>query len=511
MGKWIFGGVILGGLVGCGGEASVAPADPGPVVGHVAALSTYEASLGTLVEAYGTQFPAPAEGQLSLVFRGEFRGADGETAKVELAAPVRRVDSTTLRWTGFGPYQNPFRPGAAPLGVLSGTVGVRLVTPDGAVHDEASPVPLTFTVAPSLQVEELQPTTASCNGGVLRALGGAPYRLAIRAHGFTPTVYQVAFSAPNAKVRGFQIRTLAKGDRVTLGGRGDLILPPVPDGVPSYGAILELSAQDEAGRVVRSVFGLTVHRPIEVYYNGNVEVGEVLAPVPVSGCIPGGLNGRDAEYSEAESETRSRGYDVSWNQSWLSQHTVEQGSGQTVGLSETNGVGFATTDGQSFSFSLGTEVGGTFGLSELVSLGVKANATATSEVNRSDERSANRSSGVNRESSTTETESLSEANERGEGQGFSWEVNSSQQISRGFGGRIIAGSYGVFYRQTLRLVRRAAVVAYNQCGQAQVVGDVDFSDWTWSPDLALGPACPPLPPSNLPPASCLVPPCSNGS
>lgn len=510
MRTWIFGAAALS-LLACGEEAPVAPADPGPTIGHVAALSTYRAGLGTLIEAYGTQFPSPNEGRLSLVFRGEFRGDDGQVNAVEFSSPVRRVDSTTLRWTGFGPYQNPFRPGASPLGTMAGTVGVRLETPDGQIHDEAQPLALTFEVGPSLVVKELQPITASCNGGVLRALGGAPYRLSIEAHGFVPTAYQIDFSAPNSSVRPVSIRSLAKGASMMIGARGDFVLPEVPDGVPSYGAVLRLSAQDAGGQSYSSVFGLTVHRPIEVYYNGNVEIGEVLAPVPVSGCIPGGLNGRDAEYSEAESETRSRGYDISWNQSWLREHTVEQGSGQTVGLSETNGVGFATTDGQSFSFSLGGEVGGTFGLSELVSLGVKTNTTVGNERNQSNQSSSSRESGVNSSSSTTETESLSQANEQGESQGFTWEVSSSQQISRGFGGRIIAGSYGVFYRQTLRLVRRAAIVAYNQCGHAQVVGDVDFSDWAWSPDLALGPACPPLPVSNLPAASCLVPPCSNGS
>ena len=59
----------------------------------------------------------------------------------------------------------------------------------------------------------------------------------------------------------------------------------------------------------------------------------------------------------------------------------------------------------------------------------------------------------------------------------------------------------------MRVLRRAAVVTYNQCGSASVVAELDFHDWAWSPDLALSNACPPLPTSNLPDAVCYVPPC----
>ena len=93
-------------------------------------------------------------------------------------------------------------------------------------------------------------------------------------------------------------------------------------------------------------------------------------------------------------------------------------------------------------------------------------------------------------------------------EGFRWEVRSSESIARDFGGTVIAGRYGVFYRQAVRLVRRAALVAYNQCGSAEVVGEVDFTDWTWAPDLAMADSCPPLPATNLPDAECFIEPCT---
>ena len=293
-----------------------------------------------------------------------------------------------------------------------------------------------------------------------------------------------------------------------VGTDGEFRVPQVPAGINAYGAVVTVQARSTTGELVSSSFGVSVHRPLEVFYNGNVEVAEVMNPTPVSGCIPGGFNGRDVQYTESESQTLAKNYAVSWNESWLQSHTVQQGSSQTIGLSERNGVGFATTNGQSFDWSLGAEVNGRASLFDLVELGVKQTAQTGGAVNQSNTNSASRETGVNASTTTTETESVSASNSQSQSQAFAWQVSSTEVISQGFGGFIIPNTYGAFYRQTTRLVRRAAMVAYNQCGAAQVVGEIDFTDWTWSPDLALAAQCPPLPPSNLPGAQCNVPPCS---
>ena len=285
-------------------------------------------------------------------------------------------------------------------------------------------------------------------------------------------------------------------------------MPQVPENLQSYGAILNIQATDADGQSVQSSFAISVHRPIEIFYNGNLSIAEVMAPVPVSGCLPGGEAGRSVVYTEAMQETRSRSYNVSWNEQWLSSRTVSTGSQQTVGLSETNGVGFATTDGESFNWSLGTDSSGKFDLAGLVELGVSVNAQVGGATSRTQSASSNRSQGVNAATTTTETESASNSFGASSGGSFSWQASSTETISKTFGGQVIAKTYGVFYRQTIRLMRRAAVVTYNQCGSADVVAELDFSDWTWAPDLALGESCPPFPESNLPSAQCLISPCS---
>lgn len=508
----IWGLVAATPLVGCGDEDLIGPGDPGPqpqTEARVLALGTYAAPVGSMIEVYGQGFPAPREGRVRLHFAGTFTPSEGAPQPVDLETPARWVDASTLRWTSFGPYQNPFSTDGSAVGTFEGTVGARVLAPDGSTQrSAAAPLDVRFEVEPSILVHELQPITASCAGGVTRALGGAPYRMQVEAVGFEPMTFTYTISAPGLSLPDVSIRHLATTHDDVIGTDGTLRFPPVPEGRASYSALLTVSARDREGRVRSSSFAIDVHRPIEVFYNGNVQVAEVLAPEPVSACIPGGVNGRNVSYSESQAESRARSYSMNWNESWLSSHTVSQGSSETIGLSETNGVGFSTTDGESFNWSLGTDVSGKIGFDKLVEVGVGTSASQGGATNQSETNTQNRSQGVNESSTTTETESVGRSNGGSQGQAFAWSVSSSEVISRSFGGHVIAGTYGVFYRQTLRLIRRAAVVAYNQCGNAKVVGELDFTDWTWSPDLALGNACPPLPTSNLPSARCDVEPCT---
>lgn len=495
-------------IVSCGSDpvATIEPIDVATAP-HVLALSTYGASVGTLVEVYGENFGVEDGAVVDLLFEGQFLHNDGTVEPVSSVQDARVLDKSTLRWTSFGPFENPFTADGRGIGTYEGTVAARITNADGTEQADPQPIDISFDVKPSLLVNGFQPLSASCNGNVLRGIGGASYRVEVEAIGFDPETITYTLSAPALQRDPISVRHIVSGKTDSVGDRGNFSLPQVPNDFPSYGAILTAQARDAEGNIYQNAFAFQVYRPLAVYYNGNVDVGEVLAATPVSGCIPGGVNGREVQYTESQAETRSRNYAVSWNESWLASHTVASGSSETIGLSERNGVGFSTTDGQSFNWSLGSEVGGTFGLDGLVSLGVKANAEVGGMRSQSTQNSVNRETGVNASSTTTETESVSQSAGQQQGEQFAWNVSSSQVISQGFGGHVIAGTFGVFYRQTLRLTRRAALVAYNQCGYATVVGEVDFTDWTWSPDLAIGNSCPPLPVSNLPAAKCYSQPC----
>jgi len=494
--------------LGCTSNTGEGPGDVMATAPHVSALSTYEASIGTLVEVYGSDFLGASEGEMFLVFQGTYTTDDGTVTNVDSEFDAVSVNGGTLRWTSFGPYQVPFGQGRDAAGVFEGTVGARAVRDDGMVLDDLEPTPVSFRVKPSLIVRELQPVTANCGAPVQRALGGAGYRVAVEAVGFEPESFTYTISFPTLDREPVSVRHAAGGRFDSVGESGDFVFPQVPPQALSYGAILTVQSTSSTGEEFVSAFAIGVHRPLEVYYNGNVGVAEIFAPVPVSSCIPGGVNGRSVSYNESSTETRTRSYSVNWNENWLSSHTVASSSSSTIGLNETNGVGFATTDGESFTWSLGGEINSSFGLSEMVKVGVKATFGVSGTSSNSRTNSQNRTEGLNASETTTDTNSVSESMGGSAGETFSWSVSSAQTVGNGFSGTVIADTFGVFYRQTVRLRRSAALVAYNQCGAAAVVADVEFDDYEFAPDLALGSSCPPLPESNLPQAECLISPCA---
>jgi hypothetical protein len=90
-----------------------------------------------------------------------------------------------------------------------------------------------------------------------------------------------------------------------------------------------------------------------------------------------------------------------------------------------------------------------------------------------------------------------------------WTVSSSNSQALEFSAFLLPNRFGVFYRQTTRLVRTGQVVAFDLCGQAIPVGDMALDDYTWAPELAVDPECPPFPESSFPEAQCLAPPCED--
>jgi hypothetical protein len=90
--------------------------------------------------------------------------------------------------------------------------------------------------------------------------------------------------------------------------------------------------------------------------------------------------------------------------------------------------------------------------------------------------------------------------------GFGFNVGSSvtsgSSTNLGIAGRVQPGQFGVFYRQTQKLLRIGEIEQLDICGARRVVGEARVTDWSWAPDLAItvNGQCPPAPASNLPSA-----------
>ena len=69
------------------------------------------------------------------------------------------------------------------------------------------------------------------------------------------------------------------------------------------------------------------------------------------------------------------------------------------------------------------------------------------------------------------------------------------------------GRFGIFYRQTSRFVKLSEVITYDLNGYAKHAGYITMNSWAWAPEMAIGESCEDLPKSNLPEATCHIPPC----
>ena len=118
---------------------------------------------------------------------------------------------------------------------------------------------------------------------------------------------------------------------------------------------------------------------------------------------------------------------------------------------------------------------------------------------------------VGRDYSVADTESWSFSNSESHGisQGEStfWEVSSTQSTSYDFGAEL-PKMFGVFYRQTSRIMYPGVIVVFNLCGAPRIAAEAPFTDYTWAVSMSQGPDCPPFPKSSLPEAQCIIAPCA---
>jgi hypothetical protein len=174
--------------------------------------------------------------------------------------------------------------------------------------------------------------------------------------------------------------------------------------------------------------------------------------------------------------------------------------GTRIGRSNTEGYSSGGSRNSSRSFgsatsnSMSESVSGTYAL------------TSSRTRSQSDTESRNRSRTYDFSQSGSKSNVISEG--MSEAEGRTWVSTESRQVGQGYGARIPSGAFGMFYRQTTRIVTRADVISYDLCGVGTHMGEMQFNEWEWAPDLVLGSSCEEVfNKTNLPPAECRVPPC----
>ena len=119
----------------------------------------------------------------------------------------------------------------------------------------------------------------------------------------------------------------------------NIIMPKVSDDISSYVISIRVVAEDIDGNYVESAIPIRVVRPLEVKHYGKYELAEVYEPIPVSGCIVGGI-GNNVSYSESTSETRQNSLNIVISKSWSDSNSKGINTNQTEGISigETSSV-----------------------------------------------------------------------------------------------------------------------------------------------------------------------------
>ncbi len=357
----------------------------------VEATSQAVVVIGQTLEFYGQNFLKDTEGSSRLHFTGTFIDQFDRTTPVDLGVTpffggqeLGEDGRQILTWSRFGPFRNPFTRDAR-HGVFSGSVRVMNYHDDGTVEEGPEQL-INLRVDPSIIIDKLEPFTAECGAPAVRVTPSIPYRMSVTVTGLRATRFEYEFSQVNNvdSVTRF-VHELSPDQPTTQDSVGEnteiIVFNAIPSEQQSYISGVRVVAYDNEGNFVETALPISVHRPIEVKYDGSYELAERYEPVPVSGCIPGSV-GNQVSYSESSVETRLQSVSMTVSNSWtnsagrsVNRNTSEgiavgESRSQTVGSSsseyerlsegfgesytqnESNDVNFNSSDGEAWSWNL---------------------------------------------------------------------------------------------------------------------------------------------------------------
>jgi hypothetical protein len=505
-------------LVGCGGESQTRQPPLRIPVPQVSLLDTHSAAVGDEVLFHGSGFIDRNKGWTELTFRGVFRRSGGAEEPVNVTYEVATVDDDTLKWR-FGPYKVPFSRTGDETGVFEGEVFATNFSHSGLERrQEALPLALTFEVKPSLVVREIVATgngwQSDCLHMTTKFINQVPYRISFQAIGFTPTVFHYTISEGLLGEAGpieepVSVEHEATGHIDSLGDVEEIRFAPVPMAAPVYRASISVAALDEEGEPYHQFLMLTVHQPLQVRYRSGSELAELMEPEHTSGCMLGGIQGRDVSYSEQDGDTRTVSASSSLNSGWADTYT--EGHTGTYGEtgSESNALDWSSSDQTNWNW----QVNGGIEVQTGIDVGAETKVTVKGGFSRDwgghHSNTAGGQRGWENSTSYSEATSRTQALQKTHGESWTegWSVSSTHSESLNFRAFLLPKHSGVFYRQTVRLLQRADVVAMDLCGNETIVGESVVSDYTWAPDLAMSTSCNPFPEPALPAAECFIAPC----
>lgn len=177
----------------------------------------------------------------------------------------------------------------------------------------------------------------------------------------------------------------------------------------------------------------------------------------------------------------------------------QNSNGERVGASETRGSSMNTSENQTEVYGSVTTDGRSESINETYAVGRQSSINT----NRSE-------TAANSESVTYDmggSQSISEGYSVGNSETWAETWTDTTTVSETFAinQKVPNARCAMVYRQTVRYVRTAQLYKHDLCGVRSLLSEMNFNEWSWSPNIVLGDDCEDeLPQSNLPKAECFL-------
>lgn len=440
---------------------------------NVVSIGTGDAiSVGEEVVLVGKDFIHKRDGHHAIQFKGRFVDEMNQTITVDYTEKATFHNEGKLSWRLWPNVV--FHPEKDRLGYFLGEVRVTNVGRDGT-EKTSEPVAIRFDVKPSIIPRLVRPKDGNCQPIVTKTIGGTSFDFSVEAIGLrratddAPMKFYWAFMADqwdiSDKYGGYDIKDPTSSPVPPERRKGNAFL--VEDRVTS-GAASDLSEDSSKNFLLRfkdDLLGQGGIKRLKTIAVNDYQLGSMDYDTNVN-VTAVDASGKTAHlsipiriYQQVEMNYDNNQVPV---QRYEPQQVTECIPGSDIGRELQYREDKSESESRSLTWNINGSLGYSLGLPPAQPFIAMPHITG------------------------------------GFGIDISETVTTTNSKSLDFGGRVLPGEYGMFYRQKTKIKRVGKLIGHTKCGQEFDVGEAIVTDWIFSPDLGTGPSCPP--PTNLPPA-----------
>ncbi|MFH1131287.1 MAG: hypothetical protein V1754_08125 [Pseudomonadota bacterium] len=309
-------------------------------------------AVGDPMTFLGDDFIDPEYGRMTLTFRGQFFDENGQVSPVDYSVTPTLENNSRLKWELWPNIV--FSPTGDQLGRFVGEI-VAISHGNDGTEEASNALPVAIDIKPSIIPHVVRPQKAGCSSIVEHTLENTPMLLIAEVVGLrkatkdTPLTFLWTFLYGQWNVNtdynnftpediGPKQGAITIEDRVTSGTTSTLMdggdksflvkigedligntrlkelrTGQIPDDYNNMPISANVAVLDASGKSTHLAIKMTIHKKVDMYYDGNMRIVERFAPVLVSGCTSGGNIGRDVSYSETKSESNARSAGFSYH------------------------------------------------------------------------------------------------------------------------------------------------------------------------------------------------------